>query len=274
METGAAKPGTSHIASSSDSLVVKETRESTATELPERSGDGSAEEAAASDDRRRLARLRRGRGGDGDSELVAQAKAGDRDAFRALVERTQADIYRLALRITSNEDDAGDVVQETYLRAYRGLRRFRGDAQFATWLYRITFNVASTVVTRGRRRRTDDIDDPEHGVEVIDLRPENQPETHVDRAQLRSSVREALTRLPPKLRAVVVLRDIYDLPHREIAEVLDISESAAKVRLHRARNQLRNDAEMVQHGAPVPSGDIDVARAAVDTIDQRPAEAV
>ena len=124
------------------------------------------------------------------------------------------------------------------------MRRFRGDAQFGTWLYRITCNVASTAKTKSRRWRHDDLDDPDCGVDVVDECPENQPETHVDRVQLRASIGAALSRLPPKLRAVIVLRDIYDLPHREIAEVLDITESAAKVRLHRARTQLRNDAEM------------------------------
>ncbi len=194
---------------------------------------------------------RRGRTGhDGtESELIAQAQDGDRDAFRTLVERTQADIYRLALRLTSNEDDAGDVVQETYLRAFRSLRRFRGDAQFGTWLYRITCNVASTAKTKGRRWRHDDLDDPDRGVDVVDECPENQPETHVDRVQLRARVGDALSRLPPKLREVVVLRDIYDLPHREIAEVLDITESAAKVRLHRARRQLRHDAEILEEAS-------------------------
>lgn len=176
-----------------------------------------------------------------DAELVAEAKLGNLEAFRSLVERTQTDIYRLALRLTSNEEDAGDVVQETYLRAFRSLRRFRGDAQFSTWLYRITVNVASTVAGRSGKHRHADLDDLAEGEAVIDLRPENQPETHIDRDRLRSGVREALSQLPPKLRSVVVLRDIYDLPHREIAEVLDISESAAKVRLHRARLQLRDD---------------------------------
>ena len=196
----------------------------------------------SSDDLHRLSGRRRvGADERDDAELVAEAKLGNLEAFRSLVERTQADIHRLALRLTANEDDAGDVVQETYLRAFRSLRRFRGDAQFSTWLYRITVNVASTVTGRSGKHRHADLEDVSEREAVIDLRPENQPETHIDRDRLRSGVREALSRLPPKLRSVVVLRDIYDLPHREIAEVLDISESAAKVRLHRARRQLRDD---------------------------------
>src|SRR5213593_2272744 len=111
------------------------------------------------------------------AELVAAAKDGDRSAFDELVRVTYADTYTLAYRLTGDEEDARDVVQESYLRAYRGLKRFRGDA--------------------------------------------------------------ALRRLPPRLRAVVVLRDVYDLPHEAIADELGISESAAKVRLHRARRKLR-----------------------------------
>ena len=78
------------------------------------------------------------------TELVAAAKAGDREAFDAVVRATYADTYGLALRLTANEEDAKDVVQEAYLRAYRGLKRFRGDASFTTWLYRITANCATS----------------------------------------------------------------------------------------------------------------------------------
>src|SRR5256885_15185373 len=93
------------------------------------------------------------------ADLVAAAKAGDRSAFDDLVKATYADAYTLAYRLTGNEEDARDVVQDAYLRAYKGLRRFRGDAQFSTWLYRITANCASTALTRRSRTRAKELAD-------------------------------------------------------------------------------------------------------------------
>ena len=171
-------------------------------------------------------------------ELVERATAGDEAAFRALVELTQADVYTLALRMSANPDDAHDIVQEAYVRAYRALKNFRGDAAFITWIYRITANTASTYLKRRYRRRFEPLPD---GFEPIDLTVDNDPVVTAEFSDLRSRVDAAVRRLPPKLRAVVVLRDIYDLPHDAVAEELGISVSAAKVRLHRARAQLRAD---------------------------------
>src|SRR6266536_5666047 len=91
--------------------------------------------------------------------LVASARDGDRAAFDELVRRTYVDTYTLAMRLTANEEDARDVVQEAYLRAWKGIRRFRGDAQFTTWMYRITANAASTMTQRRRRQRVTHIDE-------------------------------------------------------------------------------------------------------------------
>jgi RNA polymerase sigma-70 factor (ECF subfamily) len=171
------------------------------------------------------------------TELVAAARGGDREAFDAVVRATYADTFSLAMRLTANEEDAKDVVQEAYLRAYRGLKRFRGDASFTTWLYRITANCASTQLGKRTRHRHDDLD--AESVDVRDTRPDNDPEARAEAAVLRGRVAEALDALPPRLRAVVVLRDVYDLPHDAIAAELGITEAAAKVRLHRARLRLR-----------------------------------
>jgi RNA polymerase sigma-70 factor, ECF subfamily len=168
--------------------------------------------------------------------LVAAAKGGDRQSFDEIVKATYADTYALALRLTANEEDARDVVQEAYLRAYRGLKRFRGDASFTTWLYRITANCANTSMGKGRKHRHEELDDD---VNVADTSPEHDPEAAGDAELLRGRLNDALEELPPRLRAVVVLRDVYDLPHQAIAEELGISEAAAKVRLHRARRRLR-----------------------------------
>jgi RNA polymerase sigma-70 factor, ECF subfamily len=170
-------------------------------------------------------------------ELVEAAKAGDREAFDDLVKATYAQTYTLALRLTHNEEDARDVVQEAYLRAYKGLKKYRGDAQFTTWLYRITANCAATHLGKGNKHRHGDLED--EASTLLDERPESDPSASADASILRDRVNAALAHLPPRLRAVVVLRDVYDLPHEQIAEELGITEAAAKVRLHRARKQLR-----------------------------------
>lgn len=170
--------------------------------------------------------------------LVARAQAGDRAAFDDLVRATYIDSYTLAYRLTGDEDDARDVVQEAYLRAYRGLKRFRGDAQFSTWMYRITANCAATFLGKRKKNRHDELTDDLVGDEVATT---VGPEASVDAAATRDRLQRALLRLPPRLRAVVLLRDVYDLPHESIAAELGISESAAKVRLHRARRKLRAD---------------------------------
>jgi RNA polymerase sigma-70 factor (ECF subfamily) len=170
------------------------------------------------------------------AELVSAAKAGDNRAFEELVRATYADVYGLAYRLTGNEEDARDVVQEAYLRAYKGLRRFREEAKFSTWLYRITANCANTAMTKGKKHRHDELDED---APLADTKPEHDPEAAGDAELLRTRLNDALDELPPRLRAVVVLRDVYDLPHQDIASELGISEAAAKVRLHRARRRLR-----------------------------------
>jgi RNA polymerase sigma-70 factor (ECF subfamily) len=170
------------------------------------------------------------------TELVSLAQQGDRAAFDELVRATYADTYTLAHRLTGDEEDARDVVQDAYLRAFRGIKKFRGDAQFSTWMYRITANCAATHLGRGARHRHAELTDT---TQLVDDRPESDPQISADAGALRQRVQEAIAELPPRLRAVVVLRDVYDLPHTDIAAELGISESAAKVRLHRARRRLR-----------------------------------
>jgi len=168
--------------------------------------------------------------------LVARAQEGDDRAFEELVTATHVETYTLARRLTGNDDDARDVVQDAYLRAYRSIGRFRGEARFSTWLYRITANCASTHMGRGRRHRHDEL---REDLVVVDTRPDLDPAAHADAADLRDRVAAALEDLPPKLRAVVFLRHIYDISPDAIAAELGISTSEAKVRLHRARRRLK-----------------------------------
>jgi RNA polymerase sigma-70 factor (ECF subfamily) len=169
-------------------------------------------------------------------ELVAAAKGGDITAFEELVRASQAEVYTLAYRLTGNEEDARDVAQEAYLRAFRSLKRFRGDARFSTWMHRITANCALTFLAKRTKGRHEELSSDES---VADERPESSPEMMAEAEFVRGRLTDALSELPPRLRAVVVLRDVYDLPHEAIAAELGISQEAAKVRLHRARRKLR-----------------------------------
>src|SRR3954451_16970224 len=154
------------------------------------------------------------------ADVVAAAREGDRGAFDEIVRRTYVDTYTLAVRLTATEEDARDVVQEAYLRAWKGIRRFRGDAQFSTWMYRITANTAATVSSKRRSQRTVHIDDVADPVETdVALHPELATEN----TELLGRLSAALDELPPRLRVLVVLKDIYGLSHEDIAEELGIS---------------------------------------------------
>jgi len=189
------------------------------------------------DSTRNPARSRRSNPSETDmAALVDRAADGEREAFDELVRLTHRDAFGLALRLTGNEEDARDVVQDAYLRAYRSIGRFRGDARFSTWLYRIVANTSSTHLTKRSRHRHDELVDD---TQIVDQRPDVDPVVAAETGELRDELDTAIRDLPPRLRAVVVLRDVYDLSHDAIADELGISVSAAKVRLHRARRRLR-----------------------------------
>jgi RNA polymerase sigma-70 factor, ECF subfamily len=170
-------------------------------------------------------------------DTVTAAREGCRDAFDDLVRATYDDTYSHALRLVGNVDDAHDVAQDTYLKAFRHLRGFRGESSIGTWLYRITANCATNVMARRQRHDADLLTDD---TPVADERLDHDPVGRAEAGDLRERLVAALSELPAKLRMVVVLRDVYDLSHESIALRLGISESAAKVRLHRARQKLRD----------------------------------
>lgn len=178
-----------------------------------------------------------------EAQLVAQAREGDFGAFEALVNASEGKVYGHLLRLTGNPEDARDLLQETYLSAYRHLGSFKGDAAFTTWVYRIATNHA---LMRLRKKNPetvglDEIAVPSHeelkGRTISDWAI--NPRDAVLRSEVRRVLDEAVQSLPPTYRAVVVLRDIQDLDTRETAEILGISEGAVKTRLHRARIFLR-----------------------------------
>lgn len=177
---------------------------------------------------------------DRESELVARARTGDRAAFAALVRAHQDEVYTLARRLVGDPHLASDVAQEALIRAWRALPGFRGDSKLSTWLYRITVNTAWTQKKRAARHRASPIDDH---TEVPARYGEGDPELAGENLELRGRLRRALDRLPDAQREVVVLKDVHGWTHAEIAESMDITVTAAKVRLHRARARLAKDLE-------------------------------
>lgn len=179
-------------------------------------------------------------GGTGDlplaDELARRAAGGDREAFNELVLLTSPQVFALARRLVGNDHDASDVLQETYLRAFRAISHYRGDSAATTWLYRITANCAATHLRRRRWSRLAQVDE---ALVVADPHAEQRLLDAGEASGERARLRAALADLPDLMRAVVVLRDVYDLPHDAIAKELGISRGAAKVRLHRARRRLR-----------------------------------
>lgn len=168
-------------------------------------------------------------------ELIEACRRGDRGAFEELVEATHRQAYGLALRVVSDRHEAEDVTQEAYLRVFRALPRFRGEARFETWLYRIVANAAIDHLKR-RRRLGDLVAEPEE-LELVD---DASAPSGGDTLAARDELDRALARLPDETRAVVVLKDVYGLSCEEIGDRLGLSEGAVKVRLHRARRKLRD----------------------------------
>jgi RNA polymerase sigma-70 factor (ECF subfamily) len=165
-------------------------------------------------------------------ELLEACRRGDAGAFEELVERTQRHVYTLAYRLVGDRHEAEDVAQEAYLRVFRSLRGFRQEARFETWLYRIVTNAAFTHLRRRGRFGVLLAEGQEQAVEEPEVRP-------VEAALDRDEVKRALQGLTPGARAVVVLKDVYGLSCQEIADEMGLSESAVKVRLHRARKRLK-----------------------------------
>ncbi len=180
-----------------------------------------------------------------ESELVAEAKAGCNLAFGELVTRYERRIFRLALHITETPEDAEDVLQEAFLKAFEHLADFRGDSRFYTWIVRIAVNEG---LMKLRKRRSDkampieDFEDEEGEIvprEIADWRP--NPEQALARTELEALLTNAARTLPPSFRTVFFLRDVEGLSNDETAQMLSLTVNAVKARLHRARLHLREE---------------------------------
>jgi RNA polymerase sigma-70 factor (ECF subfamily) len=182
-------------------------------------------------------------GVDDDVIFVDAAKDGDVAAFEVLIKRYDRKIFRIAHHITNNREDAEDVVQEAFLKAFQHLAQFRCDSQFSTWLTRISVNTALEKLRRRRAVREVSIDEDFEAesdiapVEIADWVP--NPEELYIRSELRDILRRGLRALKPGLAAVFVLRDIEGFSSKETGEILGLTDPAVKARLWRARLKLR-----------------------------------
>ncbi len=187
-----------------------------------------------------------------DLALVAQAKRGDRSAFTELVNRYARKIFRLARHITKNDQDAEDVLQETFLKAYSRLEQFHGDSKFYTWLVRIGVNESLMKIRRRKDSKFVALDqelETSEGTLVKQLRADvENPEEHYSREEIRQALSRAIDSLAEAYKTVFVLRDVDGLSTEETAEALELSVSAVKSRLLRARLQLRDKLKRVLGG--------------------------
>ena len=175
--------------------------------------------------------------------LVAKAQAGDAQAFTDLVTRYERKIYRIAKHITQNDEDAEDVLQETFLKAYEHLAGFQGNSKFYTWIVRIAVNESLMKLRKRKGDRTVPLDEPmDTGEEMVTREIavwEDNPEQRYSREEIQDILERAVESLKPDFRTVFTLRDIEELSTEETAEALGISIPAVKSRLLRARLALR-----------------------------------
>lgn len=177
-----------------------------------------------------------------DRDVVEQVLAGNVDAFSVLVKRYQDRIYSAALNYVSSPEDAVDIAQETFVKAYSKLRTFDSASAFYTWLYRIAINTAIDHLRKRKSRPADSLDDDkftEIGFEPETKDPTSDPERVLARNEQARMLRQAISSLSEKLRSVVVLHDVEGLSQEEVAEILKVPVGTVKSRVSRARAELR-----------------------------------
>jgi RNA polymerase sigma-70 factor (ECF subfamily) len=175
-----------------------------------------------------------------DQRLIADSLRGDTAAFGELVRRYQDRLYNTVIRVLNNTEDARDVVQEAFLSAYQSLGSFKGEAQFFTWLYRIAVN---TAISHKRKQRVglslETARSEDAAIEPIDPSEASQPSQVLERKEEEYRIQQALNRLSPEHRAVLILKDIEGQKYETMAAILEVPIGTIRSRLHRARSDLR-----------------------------------
>lgn len=179
-----------------------------------------------------------------DEELVARSRGGDLDSFNQLVLRWERPIFALAYRVIGREEDARDVAQETFLRAFRALNGFKGQAKFSSWLYRITLNLCRDWIRKARRTP---VSQAPEGIDIIELAGAGTPaetiEQLVGRKALGRAVSKAMAMLPEEQRTAIILKEYHGLTFQEIADMLDCPLSTVKTRLYQGLSVVRKQLE-------------------------------
>ncbi len=179
-----------------------------------------------------------------DEELVSRSARGDHDSFNELVVRWQRPIFALAYRVIGHEEDARDVCQETFLRAFRGIKGFKGQAKFSSWLYRIAINLCYDKNRRAQRSPLSKVSD---NIDVLDLAPAevagNSLEDQVGWRELGSEVSRAMMVISPEQRTAIVLKEYQGLTFREIADLQGCPVSTVKTRVYQGLTRLRQELE-------------------------------
>ncbi len=178
---------------------------------------------------------------DEEAKIIRAVLDGNTNAFDDLVLEYQNRVYHITLKMTGNEEDAFDLSQETFLKAYRSLKSFRGEASFGTWLYRLASNLCIDFLRKKKRRGgagilSLDEETGERPRELPDLRYE--PQSELERKEVREKVRSGLRRLPEEQRLILVLRDVEGFSYQEIGEILKLEQGTVKSRIYRARARL------------------------------------
>ena len=186
-----------------------------------------------------------------DEELVARSQSGDVDSFNQLIVRWERPIYALAYRVLGREEDARDVCQDTFLRAYRALPGFKGQAKFSSWLYRIALNLCRDWIRRQQRAPVSQIPEDVDPAELLAERePTESIEDLVARRELSAVVEEAMAKLPDEQRTAIILKEYHGMTFQEIADLQGCPLSTVKTRLYQGLSVLRRQLE--RQGQTVP----------------------
>ena len=184
---------------------------------------------------------------DTDEVLVARAQSGNTSAFDQLVIRYSPRLYGMIYHMTSNKEDANDLTQDVFAKAYRSLRRFRGRSSFYTWIYAIGTNMTLNFLKKRNRRAAWSLDNLDSGIQndeaMVDLAHAANPRHQSDLNELQKKLNEALQSLSNRHRAVVTMFDIQGIPHAEISKILKVSEGTVRSRLFYAHRQLQGHLE-------------------------------
>ena len=185
--------------------------------------------------------------------LLEKARQGDQEAFGELVRLYEKKVYALTLRMCKNPDDAAEAAQEAFLSAWQGLKFFRGEASFSTWLYRLASNACVDLLRKEQRHRAvsgPSLNDEDTYMDIAD--DAATPQELAERSELREQIEEGLQSLSPEHREVLILRELHQLSYDEIAQTLDLDTGTVKSRISRGRKALRNF--LLQSGNFSPPG--------------------